>query len=66
MDPQRQAVLDQFGQKVIAEVRDEALEHLQRVIQGVMRDAASKQLFQDTDRFLKRRPKPLIAFLLLQ
>ena len=46
MDPIKRKALDEFGAKLMAEVRDEACSYLQRVISGKMRDAGSKELFR--------------------
>jgi len=50
MDKADRDVLDEFGEKVIREVRDDACHFIQRVISGQMQDRTSAQYFGEYER----------------
>jgi hypothetical protein len=54
MDKPKQPVLDEFGQLLMAQVRDQTLADLQRVVSGKMADESSRNLF---DEFKKLNPE---------
>jgi len=47
----RNEILDTFGQILISEVRDEALEEFQMTLQGTMKSAAALDLYQKLRSF---------------
>ncbi len=65
MDFEKRTVLDEFGRLLMAQVRDDACDYLQRVISGKMADKASKEVFGRFRRLTSNDPE-LIEILLLQ
>ncbi|HEX5442422.1 MAG TPA: hypothetical protein VFW87_01275 [Pirellulales bacterium] len=63
MDRSERAILDEFGEKLIHEVRDDAFAFLQRIISGKMRDSRSNSLFEAYRRLDSEAASTLHRFL---
>jgi 2-hydroxy-3-keto-5-methylthiopentenyl-1-phosphate phosphatase len=65
MNDMRKALLDEFGEKLVSEVRDNACDFVQNIISGKMRDKTSAKQFKEYRSMDEQSAKVLQHFLLI-